>query len=174
MRRRARLIAWETSVVLMVLKGETSHGVDVLDAARQLMTDAEQGKVSIVLSQAVFGELLPKDDGVLEQFEAWVQHPSITVADVTRPIAKQAAVLRKQALGQGSDKALSLADAFHAATALHFGAAEFHCCDVRLTNALARVGFGLPVKKPELSQLTLVGRFAEADSAEAVVSRDDE
>ena len=148
---------WDTSIFLMVLKGEECHGPHVLEAAREQMREAEAGRLVIVTSSITLTEILPRPPHLEEydRFLGWLQREHAQVHDVTQPIASRAARIRRAGLDCSPKLKIKAPDAIHIATALIHTVGRFHSVDSSLNLVFQHLDLPLRGEPPQLEQLTM-------------------
>jgi predicted nucleic acid-binding protein len=161
---RPKVVYWEMSMFVAMLKGETCHGATFQDAVREQMRAVESRQLVIVTSDIIYVELFPSryPPDQWERFEGWMQHECVQIQAVERSIARKAGGLRERCQDLRPEVRVTAIDAIHAATALHLGVAEFHATDLRLNRVFEHLGETLRASVPDVPQLTMTARFESA------------
>ena len=120
----SKVVAFDSNVFIYILERNPIF----FDAARLALLPVLEGKEEAIVSVLVLTELLAGNPGIDVSI---LDHPNITVCDVTKEIARQAGKLR-------FTYPIKAPDAIHMATALHSGATRFITNDKALLKS--RVG----------------------------------
>ncbi|MGO8673090.1 MAG: type II toxin-antitoxin system VapC family toxin [Capsulimonadaceae bacterium] len=168
MAKSPRKYYWDTSVFLMLLKGETLHGQDTLDAAKDIFRKVEQGDAIIITSEMTVVEILESktDQAAFDRWEAALQWENLHVRAVDHPVAVRAQKLRSECDRQKSKPVTHSEDAIHVATYLIYRSEidELHSLDPDFAKALKYCGETVVPTKPRRDQTTLETElFADDD-----------
>lgn len=133
------VIYWDACAFLCLLKGETSHGVEVLQALKSQAGAFDRGDILLATSVVGIAEVVAAHlgDGLQEQFEQMARRKNFVQVGVTDSIARDAARLRNhcyekaKAEGAGEPYLLAMPDAIHVATAMRLGADVLVTLDVK-------------------------------------------
>ena len=150
---------WDTSVFLMVIKGETVHGQEVLDAATEIMRQVERGDATMITSEINIAEGIPKsasgatDTDSLNRFRLWLEHEHVVRRDVDPAISREAADLQLRCRRERVH-CPKPCDAIHIATAMayHDKLVAFHAVDDHFAKVVRPLGLPLLVAKPCLAR----------------------
>lgn len=135
---------WDSSIFLMLLKGEICHGEEALEAAKDILRKVEQCDAIIVASEIVVAEVLAfhYDAEIYDKWEACLQWENLQLRAVDHPIAIRASKLRSECLKQQPKVRIKMADAIHVATFLVYSdnVDQLHSVDPDFAKALEYSG----------------------------------
>ncbi len=124
---KAPLVYWDTSAFIAFLKGENSHGAEVVSALRTQAGAFDRKEIILATSSVGISEVLATDrldDTHRDHFEQMTRRSNFREESVTNSIAKHAARLKKHCYnrekesGEGNPYLVMLPDAIHIVTAM--------------------------------------------------------
>lgn len=170
-------IYWDTCVFLAWIQEEAppKRKAGDMEGLERIITLVNRGEMLLFTSVLTHTEVLASkmEDGAKSRYSAVFQRPEIIEIAVDNPIAKLASEIRdfyiqarEKLPAEQREQALKVStpDAIHLATAIHYGAEEFHTFDgddEKKRDGLLRLGdnvatYALKVRKPDDKQLGLL------------------
>lgn len=155
---------WDTNIFIAVLQGDGSCKAHVLDSAKCILEDMEQGQAVIIASSMILAEVLSStrlsvEDG--KRFHRWANSSHLSIQDVNVAVALKVASIREAILTHaGPDEpcrqcgrrpdSRSWPDLIHVATAMLYEEelSQVHSFDSDFQKLLTRAGSKLLVREP--------------------------
>lgn len=120
-----KVVYWDSSAFLALLKGENNHGPDILNILKSQAGAFDRGEITLAMSTIGILEVLSANipDSVRENFEKIIRRNNFTLVSANETVMRNAALIRHHVYGKaknggGESYILSVPDAIHVASAM--------------------------------------------------------
>ncbi len=150
------LLYWDSSAFISWLNEGIDRSEEEMSGIRSVASTVDRGENSLITSVVTQIEVLDDRDGsyAADDFRKFLTARKTKEVMVDPRVAKLASRMRSEL--RLDDRAMSLPDAIHVATAIYYESSELHTFDAQLLGLNgSHFVQGLRICKPETSQLPL-------------------